>query len=177
MEQSQLNDTSGVIWAVGLSRSGKTTLLRALHRKVLQAHSNVISLDGDAIRECIGNTEDFSQANRIQQFQRMQRLAQEFHSQGLIVLVTTLYCNNELLRKNRRLYTNYFEIYLDAPLHTLLNEDNKSVYRDYLGGKVTNVVGMDIEWIPPDSPDIITSKYAADPDTIADEVIRRIPFL
>ena len=75
------------------------------------------------------------------------------------------------------LVKNYFEIYADVPLERLIKEDQKSIYRDYLSGKLKDVVGMDIEWIPPDHPNMITSKYVADPDTIANEVIQKIPFL
>jgi adenylylsulfate kinase len=177
MKESKRNETSGVIWNVGLSGSGKTTLLHAIRRKLLQTHSNVVSLDGDAIRECIRNTKSFSVENRIEQFQRMQKLAREFEKQGLIVILATLYCNHSLLNDNRNLFKNYFEIYSDVPLERLIKEDQKSIYRDYLSGKLKDVVGMDIAWIPPDHPNMITSKYDADPGTMANEVIQKIPFL
>ena len=177
IENVTSNFVSGVIWVVGLSGSGKSTLINALSRKLKRDHQNVLSLDGDAIRKCINNTKNFSKENRLEQLIKVQMLAQEFERQGMIVLVATLYCTQLNLDNNRRILDNYFEIYADAPLEKLIEEDNKSIYGKFLEGNMVDVVGVDIDWVPPEHPDMVFSKFESDADNIADEVISKITFL
>ena len=176
MRTANFGSMGGVIWAVGLSGSGKSTLINCLHTLLRRDHPNVLSLDGDAIRKCINNTKNFSMENRIQQFEKIQSLAQEFERQGLIVLIATLYCNQSLLDENRKMLKNYFEIHANAPLEKLIQDDQKSIYGDFLKGRMSDVVGMDIEWIPPNHPDMVFSRFDESPEYFAGQVLSKIDF-
>ena len=169
--------TCGVIWAVGLSGSGKSTLINAIYLLLQIKYQNIITLDGDIFRALLGNTTDYTIGNRIEQFKKLQLCASEFEQQNLIVLVSCTYCNQELLLANRKRFRNYYEIYTEASISNLITEDEKSLYADYLNGKIKNVVGMDIEWIPPKHPDIVISRFAGKPTSLATTAINNIPFL
>ena len=55
---------------------------------------------------------------------------------------------------NRDNIKNYYEVYIETPIEHLQKRDYKGLYRKFSEGEINNVAGMDIEFIPPDSPDL-----------------------
>ena len=49
----------------------------------------------------------------------------------------------------------YFEVFIDVPLEILVKRDFKNLYKKALKGKVKNVVGVDIPFKYPKSPNLI----------------------
>lgn len=168
---------SGVIWAVGLSGSGKTSLINEMAARIKQRHKNVIVLDGDVIGQCMGDNTDHSVSNRVARFRRMQKFAGEMERQGHVVLLSTVYCTPELLVENRKLFKNYYEIFLDCDLDVLIEEDKKDLYKNCLAKRISNVVGIDIEWIPPPSPDAVVRRADGGPQHLAGLVLPKIHFI
>ena len=64
--------------------------------------------------------------------------------------------NEEAVRKEyQELIARYREIYIEAPIEFVRTRDDKGLYAAAAEGRVTNVVGIDILWIPPPSPDLV----------------------
>ena len=144
-----------VIWITGLSGAGKTTLSEQLIYDLRRRGDFVIGLDGDQVRSVISRDLDYSVESRIEQITRTRNLAKLLYDNGLTVVVSALYSNNELLSNNRLTFNNYFEVYLKVSIETLIKRDSKGIYNKYRRGKMNNVVGMDIEWQVPRKPDLI----------------------
>jgi adenylyl-sulfate kinase len=167
-----------VIWITGLSGAGKTTVCRALWQELKPASPELVLLDGDAIRAAFGHDLGYAEADRIKQIQRMQRLAKMLSDQGQIVLVAALYAHPELLAWNRANIPGYFEIYLEASLNLLRARDAKGLYRDAAAGTLRHVVGVDIPWHAPSSPDlVIRADGAPNPQNCARRIIAAVPSL
>ena len=144
-----------VIWITGLSGAGKTTLSEQLISDLRRRGDFIIGLDGDKVRSIISRDLDYSVESRIEQITRMRNLAKILYDNGLTVVVSALYSSDDLLSKNRLTFSNYFEVYLNVSIETLIKRDPKGIYNKYRKGKMTNVVGMDIEWQVPRKPDLI----------------------
>ena len=54
-----------VVWMIGLSREGKTTLSKLLYDELKPQVSNLVLIDGDVIRDLFGNDVDYSVANTV----------------------------------------------------------------------------------------------------------------
>lgn len=54
---------------------------------------------------------------------------------------------------------NYFEVYLDVPLEILRKRDPKGIYKNFDEKRLDQIVGLDLEFDTPISPDLIF-KYA-----------------
>lgn len=161
-----------VIWVTGLSGSGKSTLCNALERLLKPSTPELVIIDGDAIRQAFGDRLGYREEDRVLQIKRLQSLAKMLSEQGLVVLVAALYAHPELLAWNRENLRNYHEIYLEAPVETVRRRDSK---RRYEGGP-GRVVGSDIPWHAPVSPDITIDVDAPDgPEALAQRVIDSIP--
>lgn len=175
---SQEMISGSVIWVTGLSGSGKTTLCEAVWRSLKPVLPQLVLLDGDTIRSAFGGALGYREEDRMVQVQRVQGLAKMLSEQGLLVLVAVLYSNPDLLTWNRQNLNNYFEIYLEASLSTLLGRDNNDLYGKAKRGEITNVVGVDIPWQAPTSPDlVINTSFPSSPDSLAQQVISTIPSL
>ena len=135
-----------VIWITGLSGAGKTTLCQALRELLKPNLPELVILDGDEVREAFGHNLSHSEADRILQVKRLRSMAGVLSRQGLIVIVGVLYNNPELLKWNRENINDYCEVYLDASLERIVQEDAKGLYKAVQEGLEKNVVGVDIKW-------------------------------
>ena len=98
--------------------------------------------------------------------------------QGLVVLVAALYANPELLAWNRENISQYFEVYLKASPETVRQRDNKDLYAKSDSGVMSDVVGVDIPWHAPRSPDLTIECDAGEPvDLLASRVLQLVPGL
>lgn len=160
-----------VIWITGLSGAGKTTLCAALYRLLKPRLPELVLLDGDAIRSAFGADLGYKEADRQVQVKRLQNLAKVLSDQGLVVLVAVLYAHPALLDWNRHNIRDYFEIYLKASLDTLRRRDSKGWYQKATRGEASNVVGIDIPWYAPPSPDLVVDvDHPESPEVLARRV-------
>ena len=167
-----------VIWLTGISGAGKTTLSDAIARRFKSVVPELVQIDGDEIRELFGASLTYRETDRYEQILRIQRLARMLDRQNMLVLVAALYGHPDLFARNRKIFSEYFEVYLEAPLGLVKRRDPKELYRKLERGEMNNVVGIDIPWHAPENPDLqINSEQETDPDELALEVARRIPRL
>lgn len=165
-----------VVWITGLSGSGKTTLCNAIWQSLKPLMPQLVLLDGDAIRAAFGGGLGYREEDRIFQINRIQNIAKLLSDQGLNVLVAALYSNPDLLGWNRQNLNNYIEIYLEASLEALRGRDNNNLYAKAESGELIDVVGVDITWHAPNSPDMVINTDSPDtPHKLAKQVIASVP--
>lgn len=167
-----------VIWVTGLSGSGKTTLCNALWQLLKPHIPALVLLDGDVIRSAFGDDLGYREEDRIIQIKRLQNIAKMLAEQCLIVVIAAVYAHPELLRWNRQNLCDYFEVYLEACLDTVRHRDPKGLYARVAADEITNVVGVDIPWHAPESPDLVINTDNPDrPEILARRVVATIPRL
>ena len=166
-----------VIWLTGLSGAGKTTIANALIEIMKPALPGLISVDGDAVRELFGENLGFDIKSRVEQIGRIQRLALFLLKQKLPVIVSALYSDPILFEWNRSNLPGYFEVYLKTPLAVVEKRDTKNFYVRARKGELRNVVGIDIPWQEPASPNIIFDTVGATAQEIAFRIIHAVPQL
>lgn len=140
-----------VVWLLGLSSSGKSTLAEAL-RGTLAPIASVAVLDGDAVRAAVGDGLGYSQEDRRAQSARLGRIARLLATQKLVVVVADTFSDPASLAWNRANLPNYREVLLRASLERLARRDLRGVYARAKAGQSSNVVGVDISWEEPVSP-------------------------
>ena len=143
-----------VLWIIGLSGAGKTTLSEKVVEKIRNSKTNVVLIDGDIIRDVFGNDLGHTLEDRHQNADRICRLCKFLDDQGIHVVCAILSLFPESRSWNRKNINNYYEVHIETPIEQLQKRDYKGLYRKFSEGKIKNVAGMDIEFIPPDSPDL-----------------------
>ena len=165
-----------VIWLTGISGAGKTTLCDAMWNLLKPSVPELISIDGDIVRKLFASKLGYAEPDRVQQIRRIQTLAKFLSDQGQIVLVAALYAHPDLLAWNRQNFKNYFEVYIDAPLSLVQARDPKGLYAN--AGPSPQIVGIDVPWHVPKSPDmIIKANNDNAPTDVAKQIIAKIPTL
>ena len=147
-----------VIWITGLSGSGKTTVATYLHTLLKQQDKHFIILDGDKLREIFGTT-GYSTKDRYNQAFRYSKLCQALSSQGTNIICSTIALFHDVHLWNRQNIPNYLEVFLDVPMKTLMQRDQKSLYSKSQTGEASNVVGIDIKAEIPKYPNLVINNY------------------
>ena len=148
-----------IIWITGLSGAGKTTLAKALYKDVKKRFPNTLWIDGDILRKHFQNTKKFDQKSRIDQYKNMIRLAKFCYEQKINIIISVLYFNDFIFKNNKKIFKNYFQIYLKADIKDLIRRDSKKVYSKNINKKKPFLVGVDIKWNEPKKSDLIIENF------------------
>lgn len=144
-----------VLWIIGLSGTGKTTLASQVVERIRQSNGKVVLLDGDLIRALFGNDVDHTIEGRRRNAERLSVLSKFLADQGINVVAAVLSIFPEWRLWNRENISDYCEVYIKASMQTLLRRDIKNLYAGALKGEIPNVVGVDISFPEPENPDLI----------------------
>lgn len=158
-----------VIWLVGLSGVGKTTIGKALYSEMKSTNPSTVFVDGDKVRALFQhdmNTVDYSLASRRVSAKRLQSLCAWLDSEGLDVICSAISMFQDINDANRQLFSDYREVFVDVPLQTLIERDNKGLYQAVLRGEQSNVVGIDIPYQAPANPDLIIHNSQKETDIL-----------
>jgi len=144
-----------VIWIIGLSASGKSTLADETVRLMREKVDNVVLLDGDGVREAFGDDLSHTLEGRKKNADRLCRMSRFLSGQGLNVVCAVLSIFDESRKWNRDNIDNYYEVFIDVPLDILIERDPKGLYAKALRGEITEFPGIDLEFPVPKSPDLV----------------------
>jgi len=147
-----------VIWIIGLAGSGKTVIGRELYKLIKSTHPNTVFVDGDDIRAIFKHDRvegDYSIASRRKNAERICEMCAWLDRQGINVVCSILSIFEDSRKWNRRTYSEYFEVFIDVYMEVLKARDQKGLYSGALAGDIKNVVGFDIPFEAPSSPDIV----------------------
>lgn len=144
-----------VIWIIGLSGTGKTTLANQVVQRIRAENGKVVLLDGDLIRELFGNDVDHTIEGRYRNAERISVLTKYLSDQGIDVVAAVLSIFPEWREWNRKNIENYSEVYIKASMKTLLRRDIKNLYAKAIRGEISNVVGVDIPFPEPENPELV----------------------
>jgi adenylylsulfate kinase len=144
-----------VIWIIGMSGAGKTTLCDLLYDRLKPRLSNLVRLDGDALRSVFGNDVDHTIEGRRRNAARLSALTKFLSDQDIHVIAAVLSIFPEWQAWNRANVSDYAEVYVRASMDTLRRRDTKGLYRKAFAGEIPNVVGVDIPFPEPAAADIV----------------------
>lgn len=167
-----------VIWIVGLSGVGKTSLGSHLWELWRAEEPNTVLVDGDVVRRMFGHDrgpDDYSMDGRRCNYERMTDICQWLDSQDINVVCCILSVFPDRHAGNRNLFSKYFEVFMDAPMDVLHRRDKKNLYGPALQGDIENVVGVDIPFTPPSDADMCVdnSREGIDLRAIAADVLKQ----
>lgn len=146
-----------VYFFTGLSGAGKTTIGGLFYRRQKAQKPDVVLLDGDQLRPVFCEDLGYTAEDRLRAARRAFRVCKMLSDQGLDVVCCSISMYEEVRTWNRENFEKYKEIYIKVKKDTLLRRNQKGLYT---GGK--NVVGIDIPFDEPQTPDIIVENDGAE---------------
>jgi adenylylsulfate kinase len=165
-----------VIWLIGLAGSGKTSIGKALYERMKAVNPATVFLDGDHVREIMGNDLGHTLEDRRRNGQRICNLCRYFDSQDIDVVACVLSLFHDQQARNRAELRDYFEVYIDVPMAVLEARDQKQLYSGARAGRIMDVAGIDIPFSPPQRPDLVIENAAprTDFEVQADTVLAAV---
>jgi sulfate adenylyltransferase len=163
-----------IVWLTGLSGAGKSTLAEALRRE-LQAVRPVEVLDGDEVRAYLSKGLGFSKEDRDTNIRRIGYVARLLARQGVAVITAAISPYAEARDEVRRLAAHdgvpFLEVFVDAPLDTLVARDVKGLYKKALAGEIPHFTGVSDPYEPPENPEVVLETEQETPEESAERII------
>ncbi|HEX8770656.1 MAG TPA: adenylyl-sulfate kinase [Acidimicrobiales bacterium] len=154
--RDQGNTTGLTVWFTGLPSAGKTTLARAVEKRLVDGGRPVEVLDGDLVRTHLTRELGFSKEDRVENVRRVGFVADLLSRNGVIVLCSVISPYRDARDEVRRLHgERYFEVYVATPLDICAARDVKGLYARQRAGEVTGLTGVDDPYEPPLHPDLV----------------------
>ncbi len=155
-KENLLRQRSKVIWFTGLSGAGKTTLAKALEKRMHQNGYLTQVLDGDNIRSGINNNLGFSEADRMENIRRISEVSKLLIHSGLITINSFISPTSEIREMAMEIIgrRDFIEIYVSTPIGVCEQRDVKGLYKKAREGKIKNFTGIDSPFEPPANADI-----------------------
>ena len=158
-----------VYFFTGLAGAGKTTIGRAFYKRLKETRPNALLFDGDQTRADSGH-KDYSTEARRKGAQGMFEKCRELGLQGIDSVYCGIAMYEDIRAWNRENIENYKEIYIKVSMETLYKRNQKGLYSP----GAQQVVGVDLPWDEPQSPDaVIENDNEECPELIAERLIRQ----
>ncbi len=141
-----------VIWMTGLSGAGKTTIALLLEEELHQRGIKAERLDGDVVREGLTRDLGFSAADREKNIERVTFVAKLLSRNGVACICSFISPYNALRDHVKDNVTNYVQVYIDAPLETVIERDVKGMYKKAIAGEIPNFTGISDPFEKPNPP-------------------------
>jgi adenylylsulfate kinase len=145
----------GVVWFTGLSGAGKSTLATAVVAQLAKTRP-VELLDGDELRLYVSAGLGFTREDRDTNVQRIAYIARLLAKHGVLVFVAAISpyaeTRDALRRASEAAGHRFHEIYVNAPLATVVERDVKGLYKRALAGEIPHFTGVSDPYEPPAAP-------------------------
>jgi 3'-phosphoadenosine 5'-phosphosulfate synthase len=144
-----------VVWFTGLSGAGKSTIAGALQAELTRRGRHSELLDGDEVRTHLSKGLGFSKEDRDTNIRRIGYVARLVARSGGVAITAAISPYREVRDEVRAQTPNFVEVYVRAPLDTLVERDVKGLYRKAIAGEIANFTGVSDPYEEPLHPEVV----------------------
>ncbi len=160
-----------VLWMMGLTSSGKTTLAKHLLIKLRDRGILAIHYDGDEIRDLLDPGLGFEAKDRLRVVKTLVHLSNKAYDAGLSVIVSALTANADARSYVKNNAKHIITAYVDCSIQICMNRDPKGLYEKAKNGEIKTLAGFNTEYRKPVSSDIIINTSHDSIDVCVDKLI------
>jgi bifunctional enzyme CysN/CysC len=168
--QALLRQRPATLWMTGLSGSGKSSVAKALEKRLVGAGHAVAALDGDNVRHGLNRDLGFSAEDRAENLRRVAEVCALMNGAGLLVVTSFISPMAEDRTRARRIIgeERFLEVFVDAPVETCERRDPKGLYKKARAGEIPSFTGISAPFEAPEKPDVRLDTTACTPEAAAD---------
>jgi bifunctional enzyme CysN/CysC len=145
-----------VVWLTGLPGAGKSTLARALERRLFSNGGSPILLDGDTLRAGLNGDLGFSPGDRSENIRRLAEVATHLARNGHIAIVAAVSPAIDDRAAARRIADTAFrEVYVSTPANICESRDPKGHYAKARAGNLKSFTGIGSDYQPPTDAELV----------------------
>jgi bifunctional enzyme CysN/CysC len=162
-----------VVWLTGLPGAGKSTLARALERRLFARDGSPILLDGDTLRAGLNGDLGFSDADRAENIRRLAEIATHLARNGHIAIVAAVSPSREDRAAARRIADDAFrEVYVATSAEICESRDPKGHYAKARAGALQGFTGIGNDYEPPTDAELVLDTAGRTVVEATDEIER-----
>jgi bifunctional enzyme CysN/CysC len=167
--------TGAVVWLTGLPGAGKSTLARALERRLFARGGSPILLDGDTLRAGLNGDLGFSAEDRAENIRRLAEVATHLARNGHIAIVAAVSPSREDRAAARRIADSAFrEVYVATPAEVCESRDPKGHYAKARAGNLQAFTGIGNDYQRPLHGELTLDTSTRSVADLTDEIERML---
>jgi len=143
-----------IVWFTGLSGAGKSTIATALQAELSRRGRHSELLDGDEVRTHLSKGLGFSKEDRDTNIRRIGYVARLIARSGGVAITAAISPYREVRDELRGQTPGFVEVFVRAPLDTLVERDTKGLYRKAIAGEIANFTGVSDPYEEPLRPEV-----------------------
>jgi adenylyl-sulfate kinase len=166
--------TGFVVWLTGMTGAGKSTLGNHLSKRLAAGGYPVEFLDGDDPNHILTRGLGVTKDERSTAVRRLGAVAKMLARHGAYVVVASLSPYREDRDAVRRDVRRLAEVFVDAPMDTLLARDADGMYKRALAHELKNVAGIDDPYEPPSHAELVVRTDQEKPEAAALRLFQKL---
>ena len=168
---ARYHHSGAVVWLTGLPASGKSTLARALERRLFSNGGSPVLLDGDTLRAGLNSDLGFAAQDRAENIRRLAEIATHLARNGHIAIVAAVSPSAEDRAAARRIADTAFrEVYVATSAEVCESRDPKGHYAKARAGSLRGFTGIGNDWQPPSASELTIDTQARTVPEATDEI-------
>jgi bifunctional enzyme CysN/CysC len=176
LHERQNGHKAAVLWFTGLSGSGKSTVARAVERRLYELGCHTFYLDGDNVRHGLNGDLGFSEKDRKENIRRVAEVARLGFDHGNITFCTFIspFQADRDFARSLLPADRFIEIYVKCDLEVVKRRDPKGLYAKALRGEIPDFTGISSPYEEPLRPELVIE---TDVQSVDDSVTQILEFL
>jgi adenylylsulfate kinase-like enzyme len=171
---SETTDSGFVLWLMGPTSSGKTTIGEHLLERLRANGTPSMHFDGDEVRAFFGPDLGFEASDRQRVVATLIHLANKTSAAGVNVIVSALTANEDARRLVLDSVKNLMIVYIKCSIETCAGRDPKGLYAQAKNGEIDTLIGVNSDYLPPDNPDLVIDTEELSPAEAVDAIIKHL---
>jgi len=163
-----------IFWLMGPTSSGKTTLAKLLHSRLLNANNFALHYDGDEVRDTFGSNLGFSNKDRLLVVKTLVYVSNKGLLAGANVVVSALTAFNDARFYVKQNVHRLIIVYLRCSISECTRRDPKGLYAKENRGQINTLIGANSPYHEPKCPDIMLNTEKSTPKESLKELISKL---
>jgi bifunctional enzyme CysN/CysC len=155
--EARFGQKPATVLLTGLTGAGKSTIAKAVERKLFDLGRAVVVLDGQNMRLGISKDLGFTTAERSENLRRSVEVAKLFNDAGILCIGAFVAPDEDVRQKaaERVGRDRFLVVHLSAPLDVCRQRDTDGHYKLADSGELANFPGVSAPYDPPAQPDLV----------------------
>jgi len=169
--KKQINSSGSVIWLMGMTASGKTTIARKVVEKLKEKNITLMHYDGDEIRDMFGGGHGFSEEDRFRVVKNLAHLANKSAKEGFNVIISALTAHEKARQYVKESIGRPILVFIRCSADECARRDHKGLYKKAKEGKIDTLIGCSTPYPVPSAVDLTVDTEENSIDESADMII------
>ena len=173
LREEQNGHQGAVLWFTGFSGSGKSTVAKAVSKRLFDMNCQLTILDGDNVRHGLCSDLGFSASDREENIRRVGETAKLFYENGMLTLCSFISPYAKDRDRVREILPDghFLEVHVKCDINVCKRRDPKGLYKKAMAGELKGFTGIDAPYEAPVNPEIVVETDIDDVNTIVEKIL------